>query len=66
MLTVGENTNLYKFIRYIEPAVKAGNRTYWVWKKEPVPDRLGHGPRTHRFQTSRTSSSSSAPPGVPP
>jgi hypothetical protein len=41
MLTVGENTNLFKFIRYIEPAVKAGNRTYWVWKKGPVPDRLG-------------------------
>jgi hypothetical protein len=41
MLTVGENTNLHKFIRYIEPAVKAGNRKYWVWKSGPVPDRLG-------------------------
>ena len=30
MLTVGENTNLFKFIRYIEPAFTAGNRTYWV------------------------------------
>jgi hypothetical protein len=32
MLNIGERTNLYKFICYIEPAVKAGDRTYWVWK----------------------------------
>jgi hypothetical protein len=41
MLKVHEDTNLFKFIRYIEPAVEAGNRDYWVWKRGPVPDRLG-------------------------
>ncbi|HJQ29201.1 MAG TPA: hypothetical protein VJ827_07650 [Rubrobacter sp.] len=43
MLTVGENTRLYKFIRYIEPAV--GKADYWIWKGGDVPD----GPGAYAF-----------------
>lgn len=42
-LTVSQNTRLYKFIRYIEPAV--GKASYWVWKGGDVPD----GPGAYAF-----------------
>jgi hypothetical protein len=43
ILTVSENTRLYKFMRYIEPAV--GRADYWVWKGGVVPD----GPGAYAF-----------------
>jgi hypothetical protein len=43
ILTVSENTRLYKFIRYIEPAVDKA--AYWVWKGGDVPD----GPGAYAF-----------------
>jgi hypothetical protein len=35
LLTVSEDTRLYKFIRYIEPAI--GEADYWPWKGGTVP-----------------------------
>jgi hypothetical protein len=43
ILTVSEDTRLYKFIRYIEPAV--GKALYWTWKGGDVPD----GPGAYAF-----------------
>jgi hypothetical protein len=43
MLTVNEDTRLYKFIEYIEPAV--GKADYWTWRGGIIPD----GPGAYAF-----------------
>ncbi len=61
MLTVGERTNLCKFIRYIKSAVRAGDRAYWVWKSGPVTDRLRAWVENASVPNVDVSRSSSAP-----
>lgn len=39
ILTVSENTRLYKFIRYLEPAI--GRTPYWTWQDGIIPDGPG-------------------------